>query len=128
MLSLIYMTFLKMYFISKKHIESREIKIFNNLMSLNIIGLILETFCIVLGTIIKTENLINYVFNKLYLIYLLAFCLLFLNYIFVICNDNKEKLLDKLFKISLITFNNLPLPSVFNKTLSLFVSTKRISG
>ena len=103
-LSLIYMTFLKMYFISKKHIESREIKIFNNLMSLNIIGLILETFCIVLGTIIKTENLINYVFNKLYLIYLLAFCLLFLNYIFVICNDNKEKLLDKLFKISLITF------------------------
>ena len=78
-LSLIYMTFLKMYFISKKHIESREIKIFNNLMSLNIIGLILETFCIVLGTIIKTENLINYVFNKLYLIYLLAFCLLFLH-------------------------------------------------
>ncbi len=103
-LSLVYMIFLKMYFISKKHIESREIKIFNNLMSLNIIGLILETFCIVLGTIIKTENLINYVFNKLYLIYLLAFCLLFLNYIFVICNDNNEKLLDKLFKISIFTF------------------------
>ena len=103
-LSLVYMIFLKMYFISKKHIESREIKIFNNLMSLNIIGLIFETFCIVLGTIIKTENLINYVFNKLYLIYLLAFCLLFLNYIFVICNDNNEKLLDKLFKILLFTF------------------------
>ena len=78
-LSLVYMIFLKMYFISKKHIESREIKIFNNLMSLNIIGLIFEMFCIILGTILKTESFINYIFNKLYLIYLLAFCLLFLN-------------------------------------------------
>ena len=103
-LSLVYMIFLKMYFISKKHIESREIKIFNNLMSLNIIGLIFEMFCIILGTILKTESFINYIFNKLYLIYLLAFCLLFLNYIFVICNDNNEKLLDKILKNSSVVF------------------------
>ena len=43
-LSLVYMIFLKMYFVSKKHIESREIKIFNNLMTLNIVGLVFEIF------------------------------------------------------------------------------------
>ena len=90
LLSIVYIAFLNIHFLRKKHIDTPELKIFGYLLMLNFIGLLIEFNCIFLGNDFGTNNIISIICNKLYLIYLLGFVYLFLNYVIAISIGNQN--------------------------------------
>ena len=89
-LSIVYISFLNFNFIRKKHIDTPELKIFSYLLILNLVGLFIEFGCIVLGNVIGITNFLSIFFNRLYLIYLVGFVYLFLNYVMTISLGSKK--------------------------------------
>ncbi len=79
-LSLLYSIFLNLLFFSKKHIKTYETKIFGIMLVSNLVGILLEFSCIGLIFSLGTENLFVILINKLFLVYLLTFGLLFTLY------------------------------------------------
>lgn len=91
-MSLLYIIVLTFIYKKKKHIESFELNIFNNLLSLNIFGLLIELLCIYNGLYSNPDSFFNLLVNKSYLLYLLFFCTLFLKYAICVSlgNENYE--------------------------------------
>ena len=90
--SLIYMLALAFIFNSKKRIESIENKIFKIIMITNIIGLIIEISCFLLGYYNVGNSLICKLMVKLYLIYLVTFVMIFTIYLLHISRKNNLKI------------------------------------
>lgn len=80
-LSLIYMTILSIVFINKKHIKTSELNIYKALLIINVTGLLLELGSIFSCKIYGVNSVINHFANRLYLLYLCGYCVLFLLYI-----------------------------------------------
>ena len=89
-LSIVYISFLNFNFIRKKHIDTPELKIFGYLLILNLVGLFIEFGCIIFGNVVGTTNFLSIIFNRLYLIYLVGFVYLFLNYVMTISLGSKK--------------------------------------
>lgn len=89
-LSIVYISFLNFNFIRKKHIDTPELKIFGYLLILNLVGLFIESGCIIFGNVMGTTNFLSILFNRLYLIYLIGFVYLFLNYVMTISLGSKK--------------------------------------
>ena len=89
-LSIMYVLFLSINYIRKKHINTLELKVFKYLLFLNLIGLFIEFTSILLGIYVGTNNLISIIFNRLYLIYLIGFVWLFVNYVIIISVEVKN--------------------------------------
>ena len=75
--SLLYSIFLNIIFFSKKHIKTYETKMFSIMVVSNLIGILLEFGCISSIYFLGTENILVILINKLFLVYLLTFAILF---------------------------------------------------
>ena len=75
--SFLYSIFLNLLYFSKKHIKTYETKMFSIMMVSNLIGIILEFGCIFSLYFLGTQSFIVIAINKLFLLYLLTFAILF---------------------------------------------------
>ncbi len=82
-LSLMYMSFLMMVFFSKKRLKTIENDIFVSLIIINTIGLVLDIW----STYLAYSNINSLILNplcKVYLLYLICYCLVFTMYVYFI--------------------------------------------
>ena len=122
-LSIVYISFLNFNFIRKKHIDTPELKIFGYLLILNLVGLFIEFGCIIFGNVVGTTNFLSIIFNRLYLIYLVGFVYLFLNYVMTISLGSK-KYREK--KKKYITFSIIVL--IISSFLAMFLPIEIYTG
>ena len=122
-LSIVYISFLNFNFIRKKHIDTPELKIFGYLLILNLVGLFIEFGCIIFGNVVGTTNFLSIIFNRLYLIYLVGFVYLFLNYVMTISLGGK-KYREK--KKKYITFSIIVL--IISSLLAMFLPIEIYTG
>lgn len=93
LISLIYSIFLNIIFRIKKHISTVETSIFSLLLVLNLIGILLEISCILTIFKLGTSSIITIICNRLFLLYLISFVILFGFYTYyIILGLNNEKL------------------------------------
>lgn len=90
-------------FYSKKHIDTKETKIFGCLVTSNLIGLILEMLCTPASLIYNSQPLISNFIYKFYLLYLVFWISTFAYYIFSITR-NELKLQKERYKIFLLYY------------------------
>ena len=89
-LSILYIAFLNVIFLKKGHIKTFELDTFGKLITLNLIGILLEFGCIFTIKYSSSEILIEIV-NRLFLLYLVTFVFLFSLYVFSISFDKANK-------------------------------------
>ena len=89
-LSMLYIAFLNVMFLKKGHIKTFELDTFGKLITLNLIGILLEFGCIFTIKYSSSEILIEIV-NRLFLLYLVTFVFLFSLYVFSISFDKANK-------------------------------------
>ena len=122
LISLIYSVFLNIIFHIKKHIKTVENKIFSILLIINLIGILLEISCITTIFKLGVENIITIICNRLFLLYLTSFVILFGYYTYYIIlglDDNNTKKIGNIistiiFVLSTIIIFTLPLSIYFN--------------
>ena len=83
-LSLVYMFTISITYFKRKHIDSREIKIFSQLLLINIGGLIVEIILKICCWAITTQSIITILMTKIYLIYITWFALIMSFYVYLI--------------------------------------------
>ena len=90
--SFLYSIFLNLLYFSKKHIKTYETKMFSIMMVSNLIGIILEFGCIFSIYFLGINSFISIAINKLFLIYLLTFAILFSIYAaYITLIDKREE-------------------------------------
>ena len=82
--SFIYSLFLNILYFNKKHVKNYETKIFGIMITVNFVGILLETMCILFISKLGVDNLLTIIVNRLFLIYLLSFVFLFMLYVLYI--------------------------------------------
>ena len=88
---LLFSIILNIIFFSKKHIKTKETKIFSILLIVNLISLISEVICNYIGYNFIENSLISHITTKFYLICLMTFLLYMTLYIYILCYvTNKE--------------------------------------
>jgi len=80
-ISFFYSVILNYLFFSKKHIKTTETKIFGILVSMNLIGIMLELLCTLTLSAYGIESLISIVINKTFLVYYVSFLYVFSLYV-----------------------------------------------
>lgn len=90
--SLIYIMLLTIVFFAKKRLNKKENKIYSLLIIINLVGVLIELVLAFVATVFGDFLILNEIFAKLYLIYLLTWLMVFIAYIFVISFSNNEKL------------------------------------
>ena len=96
-ISLVYSISVNFLFFSKKHVNKYETKIFSILIVVNLIGLILETLCILSLNVIGSQNYLTIIINKIFLCCIATFMSLWAIYASYVTlvenneNDKKEK-------------------------------------
>ena len=104
--SFLYSIFLNILYFSKKHIKTYETKMFSIMMVSNLIGIILEFSCIFSLYYLGTESLMSIMINKLFLLYLLTFAILFSIYAayITLIDKNEKDMSDKHNRIRMVAF------------------------
>ncbi len=98
-ISFLYCIVLNILFFFKKHINTRETKIFSILLISNLVGIILEISCILLIKGLGVQNILAIFINKLFLLYQLFFTFIYFLYnIFVIFKNELIEKREKLIK------------------------------
>lgn len=121
-LSFLYSISLNILYFTKKHIKTYETKIFSIMMVSNLIGIVLEFCCIFSIHFFGTGNLLVIIINRIFLLYLLLFAILFAMYAtyLTIFEGTKEKLSKKqnnirtIYLIAYVFFGILVLILPFN--------------
>ena len=127
MISLIYMISISIIFITKKKINSIENKLFKNIMVVNLIGLIIEIICFLLGYYNVKNIILCKTMVKLYLIYLVSFVMIFTIYLLYISSKTKnikknQKLLNIIYYIiSILLLSILPI-NLVNKNGAIYAN------
>ena len=101
-ITILYSIILNIIFFTKKHIETEETKIFGQMVTTNLIGIVLEILCIILLNAYGKENVITIVINKAFLVYFIIILYLFSNYIIntsYLIGDNKNEKMNKTLKL-----------------------------
>ena len=88
--SLVYSIILNILFFCKKHINTKETKIFGIIVFSNFIGLILELACIYTINHLGTNSIITIIINKTFLLYFLFFLLVFSSYVVNVAEQGRE--------------------------------------
>ncbi len=99
-LSVIYSALLTFIFFSRVHINTKEIKIYGNLLVCNLIGLLMEIGCYVIVTQLEINTFVLF-FNKLFLCYFEVFIAIFFYY-FITISFDKENILIMIKRIIII--------------------------
>lgn len=82
---------LNLIFFFRKHIKTKETKIFSYLLIVNFIGLIVELVCAYIGYNYETNNLFAHIFTKIYLIYLMTYLFIMTLYVYSIAYMKKNE-------------------------------------
>ena len=80
-ISFLYSIILNYLFFSKKHIKTTETKIFGILVSMNLIGIILELLCTLTLAAFGVNSFISIIINKAFLVYYVSFLFVFSLYV-----------------------------------------------
>ena len=108
LISLVYMISIFILFISKKKIDSIENKLFKIIIVANILGLVVEITCFLLGYYNIFNIILCQTMVKLYLIYLVSFVMIFTVYLLYISSKTKNiKNGQKILNIIYYVFNVL---------------------
>ena len=100
-LSLSFSFVLNILFFSKKHIVTKETRIFSVIVFINFIGLIIELSCVLTIKYLGINSLLTIIVNRLYLVYLISFVLAFSLYVLntaVLIKEKMTKVYKNLFK------------------------------
>ena len=101
----IYMLLLCVVNFSKKRMNTIETKIYDQLIVLNVIGLVLEFICCLTVKNMDQVPILNIIMNRFYLIYFVSFVTLFTLYVYIACdkantiNTESELKLNKIEKL-----------------------------
>ena len=101
-ITILYSIILNIIFFTKKHIETEETKIFGQMVTTNLIGIVLEMLCIMFLNVYGKENIITIIINKAFLVYFIIILYLFSNYIIntsYLIGDNKNEKMNKTLKL-----------------------------
>ena len=90
LISCLFMSILMLYFLSKRHVESPELKLYKELLICNFIGLIFEMLCIFTIYKFPENSLPTIIINKLYLLYFILFPTIFTVYVYLVSHGNDE--------------------------------------
>ena len=90
--SLIYIVLLAIIYFSKKRITNIETKIYNKLLVVDIVGLFLEFACCMTVSGIVDVDILKYIVNKSFLIFILSWVFLFSKYTIAVSFQNNSKL------------------------------------
>lgn len=88
--TLIYMFLLCVVYFTKSRVKTIETRIYDQLLILNVIGLILELTCCFTVKNMDIYPLLNVICNRLYLIYFVFFVTVFTLYVYVACDKATE--------------------------------------
>ena len=102
-LSILYILFLNIIFLKRGHIKTFELDTFGRLITLNLIGIILE-FCCIFTIKYSSNKILIEIVNRLFLLYLLTFVFLFSLYVFSISFNKIQKKNKKFMLIILIMY------------------------
>ena len=83
--TLIFSVTLNIVYFSKSHIVSNETRIFSKLLFVNLVGLIIELFCMYISNTFSPDVLPAIIFTRCYLIYLITYLLYMTLYNYVVC-------------------------------------------
>ena len=107
-ISLIYCFLIVGFYFSKKRLKNIDNRIYGVLLIINILGLFLELMCCLLVPNKDIYPILNYAFNRLFLVYILSWAFLFTIYsVVTLFSDNKkikEKFKNKYNLLILISF------------------------
>ena len=126
-ISLIYIISISIIFITKKRINSIENKLFKNIMVVNLIGLVIEITCFLLGYYNVKNIILCKTMVKLYLIYLVSFVMIFTIYLLYISSKTKnimkwQKALNIIYYIiSILLLSILPI-NLVNKNGAIYAN------
>ena len=126
-ISLIYIISISIIFITKKKINSIENKLFKNIMVVNLIGLVIEITCFLLGYYNVKNIILCKTMVKLYLIYLVSFVMIFTIYLLYISSKTKnimkwQKVLNTIYYIiSILLLSILPI-NLVNKNGAIYAN------
>ena len=110
--SFIYSIFLNVLYLSKRHIKTYETKMYSIMMIGNLIGILLEFGCIFSIHYLGISNLLTIIVNKIFLVYLLTFAVLFSLYAaYMVLINGKEEDLSK--KHNIIRYTALGAELIF---------------
>ena len=102
--SFFYVALLTIVFFSKKRFNSTENKLYSYLILTSLLGTIVGVFCYYFMKNMDQFKILNIIFSKLYLVYLVMWLSIFSSYIFYISSkrENKKKIIDFTIFFSLI--------------------------
>lgn len=96
---------LNFIFYFKKHIKTRETKIFSYLLIVNLFGLIIELICAYIGYNLEMDSIYAHIFTKIYLLYLMTYLFIMTLYVYSIAYSNvNENYYNKLKVISYVIY------------------------
>ena len=90
LMSCIFIFILVLYFTSKAHLKTLELKLYKQLLISNLIGLILEMLCSITIGKLPQYSPITIAINKIYLLYFIFFATTFSVYVFLISSNNDD--------------------------------------
>ena len=99
--SLIYSFVLNLVYFKKNHLQTRETKYYSILLIVNLIGLVGETMCSIVGFTFPENSPISHFFTKTFMSTLTCFTIMMSLYIYSLCLSDKESIFDKVKKFSL---------------------------
>ena len=102
LLLLVFSILLNVIFYSKKHVDTKETRLFGIIAFTNMIGIFIEFSAIFTTRYLGIDNTISIFINRCYLIYLLGFILLFSLYVLntaELSNNEFDVFYEKLYKI-----------------------------
>lgn len=103
--TLIFSVTLNIVYFSKNHIVSNETKIFSKLLFVNLVGLIIELFCMYISNTFSPDVLPAIIFTRCYLIYLITYLLYMTLYNYVVCYASlKQEKYDYYIKLKKISY------------------------
>ncbi len=100
---------INLVYFSKKRIDSFETKIYGYLLLANLFGLLVELSCGLLVPLYDIPKLLQDIFVKTYLLYLVGWSILFFYYVIIANNQNYSKIREKLKKITTVLFGVIAL-------------------
>lgn len=98
--SLIYSFVLNLVYFKKNHLQTRETKYYSILLVVNLIGLLGEALCALVGFTFPENSSISHIFTKAFMSALTCFTIMMSLYIYSLCLSDKENIFDKVKKLS----------------------------
>ena len=99
---LIYLVVLIVSYFSKSHLKTKENKYYSILLIINLIGLLLEILCGILGNKLPDDTMICHFFTKLFMCFMTYFTLTLTIYIYSLCFEKNENVFNRIKNLTCI--------------------------